>query len=369
MFMPEAIEKKEVNNLFEDDKKSAVQAAKDAQFIAFAPYVFQASVLLRDKGILKFVEDSRTTGRTIAEVAEGVNMPYYGVRVLMEASLGIGLMYRKEGRYHLTKTGHVFLNHQMARINTDFMRDVCYAGAADLEASIRDGKPRGLRHLGPWDTIYQGLSVLPEPALSSWFAFDHYYSDYAFPEILPIVFETNPARILDIGANTGKWALACLGHNADVHVGLVDLPVQLNVAQKNIAEAGYEDRVAYHPHNILDNSLELPKGYDVIFMSQFLDCFSDNEIVDILQKCHNAISDSGRVIINETFWDCQRFEAGAFSLQMSSLYFTTMANGNSQMYDSKVYLKLMDETGFDVVHQYDNIGLSHTIIELKKKGT
>ena len=365
--MAEITEKKPVKHLFEDDKKSAVQAVRDAQFIAFAPYVFQASLLLRDKGILKFIEGARAKGRSIREVSDAVNLSYYGTRVLMEAGLGIGLLYRKEGQYFLSKTGHVYINHPMARINTDFMRDVCYDGAADLKASIMDGKPRGLKHLGDWETIYQGLSILPEPANSSWFAFDHYYSDHAFPEILPIVFELTPKKILDIGANTGKWALACLEFSNDIHMGLVDLQVQLNVAQKNIVSSGHSDRVTYYPHNILDNNLKLPTGYDVIFMSQFLDCFADKEIVDILYKCHEALPDHGRVIINETFWDCQRFEASAFSLQMASLYFTTMANGNSQMYDSEVYLKLMDETGFEVVSQRDHIGLSHTIIELKKK--
>jgi len=181
------------------------------------------------------------------------------------------------------------------------------------------------------------------------------------------VFALSPTRILDIGANTGKWALSCLEYSKDVHVGLLDLQVQLNVAQKNIEKAGFADRVTYHEHNILDNSIALPKGYDVIFMSQFLDCFADKEIVDILSKCHDALADHGRVFVNETFWDCQRFEASAFSLQMASLYFTTMANGNSQMYDSEVYLKLIDDTGFEVVHQYNNIGLSHTLLEMKKK--
>jgi 2-polyprenyl-3-methyl-5-hydroxy-6-metoxy-1,4-benzoquinol methylase len=363
----EVTAKKTARHLFEEDKKPAVQAIRDAQFIAFAPYVFQASLILRDKGILKFVEDAHTNGASIREVADAIAVPYYGIRVLMEAALGIGLMFRKEDRYYLSKTGHVFLNHPVARINTDFMRDVCYDGAKDLEASIMDGKPRGLKHLGDWDTIYQGLSILPEPANASWFAFDHYYSDHAFPEILPIVFETLPKKILDIGANTGKWVKACLDYNKEVHVGLVDLQVQLNVAKQNIDALGYADRVTYHPHNILDNNLELPKGYDVMFMSQFLDCFADKEIVAILKKCHAALADNGRVFINETFWDCQRFEASAFSLQMASLYFTTMANGNSQMYDSKVYLKLMEETDFEVVAQYDNIGLSHTILELRKK--
>ncbi len=352
--------------MFEDDNKPAVVAVRDAQYIAFAPYIFQASVLLRDKGILSYVDKTRMEGCTIEEVAANVNMPYYGVRILMEAGLGIGLLLRRDGKYFLSKTGHVFINHPMARINTDFMRDVCYDGAKDLEASIMQGKPVGLRHLGPWETIYQGLSILPEPAKTSWFAFDHYYSDHAFPEILPLVFERNPKKILDIGANTGKWATACLQYNKDVELGLVDLQIQLNVAKKNLEDAGLAHRATFNPHNILDNSLKLPEGYDVMFMSQFLDCFADAEIVNILKKCYAALPEDGSVFINETFWDCQRFDGSAFSLQMSSLYFTTMANGNSQMYDSQVYMKLIKETGFKVIRQVDNIGLSHTILELKK---
>ena len=172
---------------------------------------------------------------------------------------------------------------------------------------------------------------------------------------------------MDIGANTGKFTLACLDYNSEVEVGLVDLQVQLNVAKQNIEAAGYSHRVQYHQRNVLDNTTELPEGSDIIWMSQFLDCFADDEIVSILQKCHRALGDNGRVFINETFWDKQRFEASALSLQMTSLYFTTMANGNSQMYDSHVFLKLIDKAGFEVVQQTDNIGLSHTILELKKK--
>jgi ubiquinone/menaquinone biosynthesis C-methylase UbiE len=359
--------KKTARRFFEDDNKHAAQAIRDAQFIAFAPYVFQASVILRDRGILKYVEQDRAEGRTIKQVTDEVKMPYYGVRVLMEAGLGIGLLYRHEERYFLTKTGHVFINHPMARINTDFMRDVCVDGAGDLETSIMEGKPTGLKHLGNWDTIYEGLSIMAEPAKSSWFAFDHYYSDLAFPEVLPFVFEHKPSRILDIGANTGKWALACIEYDTDVHIGLLDLGGQLDEAKKMIDAAGVADRVTYHPDNILDSTQQLPHGYDLIFMSQFLNCFTDTQIISILKKCHDVLDDDARIIINETFWDCQQYEAGAFSLQMASLYFTTMANGNSQMYDSKVYLKVIDETGFEVVSQHNNIGLSHTILELKKK--
>lgn len=353
--------------LFETDSKSAIEAISHAQFIAFAPYVFQASVLLRDKGILHAVEASKSEGLTLDEICRQVNMPLYAVRVLAEAGLGIGLLYSKESKYYLAKTGHFFLNNQMTLVNTNFMKDVCYNGAADLEASLEQSKPVGLKHLGDWETIYQGLSLLKDPAHKSWFDFDHYYSDNAFPEALPLVFQHKPKKVMDIGANTGKFTLACLNYDADVEVGLVDLGVQLNVAKENIEEAGFAGRVTFHERNVLDKDTQLPEGFDVIWMSQFLDCFSDEEIVFILEKCHEALGTDGRVYVNETFWDRQKFEASAFSLQMTSLYFTTMANGNSQMYDSKVFFDLIEQAGFEIVTTTDNLGLSHTVLELRKK--
>lgn len=356
------------HSLFEKDTLSALEAISKAQFLAFAPYIFQASVLLRDRGILKAVEASRQEGITQEALEQVVPMSSYGLRILLEAGLGIGLVIRREGRYMLTKLGHFFLNDNMTRVNTDFMRDVCYDGAQDLGTSIDEGRPAGLRHLGEnWETIYPYLTQLPGKASESWFAFDHYYSDNAFPEALPVVFSGRPRRILDIGGNTGKFTLCCLQHNTAVELGIVDLAPQLKVARQNVDAAGYTGRVSYHEHNLLDPATRLPEGYDTMWMSQFLDCFADEEIVSILRKCHDALPEGGRVFINETFWDRQRFTASALSLQMTSLYFTTMANGNSQMYDSAVFLKLVEKAGFRIRHSYDNVGLSHTILELEKQ--
>jgi hypothetical protein len=158
-----------------------------------------------------------------------------------------------------------------------------------------------------------------------------------------------------------------MNYDADVKVTMLDLPGQLAMAKENISKTTFAERVNYFPINILDDAQRFPKGADAIWMSQFLDCFSEDEIVSILKRCHEAIADDGNIYIMETFWDRQKFEPGAFSLQMTSLYFTNIANGNSQMYDSAVFNKLIDKAGFKIVEQIDNIGISHTIQVCQKK--
>ena len=63
------------------------------------------------------------------------------------------------------------------------------------------------------------------------------------------------------------------------------------------------------------------------------------------------------------FWDRQRFEGAAFSLQQISLYFTCVANGNSQMYDSPFFLGLLERAGLKVTALTDGIGGYHTLLE------
>ena len=347
-------------------QKSALAAKEAAQWIAFAPVVFQSARVLRESGILLELEIAGKEGLTLEEVVEKVGLSVYGVRVLLESGLGIGLVDLHDDRFIITKTGYFIIHDELTNIHMNFVHDVCYEGLFSLDKSISSGKPEGLKVFGEWSTIYEGLSKLPKHVQKSWFGFDHYHSDHAFPDVLPKVFEYNPHRILDIGGNTGKWAIACTQYNPDVHITIMDLPGQLNMAKARMEELKLSDRVSFYATNILDETVPFPNGYDIIWMSQFLDCFSDAEIVSILKRCYEAIDENGSVLILEPFWDRQKFEVASFCLQQTSLYFTALANGNSQMYNSETFIKCIEEAGFVIDEQIDNIGLSHTLLKCVK---
>ena len=352
---------------FSKDKKSAFEAKEAAQWIAFGPVIFQAARVLRNSGILQLIEDSGTAGITNEEIATKVKLSNYGVRVLLESGLGLGLVLVNDKKYTLGKTGYFILHDPLTITNMDFMHDVNYKGLFYLDESIKTGKPAGLKEFGNWDTIYEGLSQLLPHVQKSWFSFDHFFSDNAFQLVLPMVYRDGVKKMLDIGGNTGKWAIASTKFNPDVHITIMDLPGQLNVAKQRIEELGLNDRVSFLPVNILDESVKFPKGFDVIWMSQFLDCFSEAEIVSILKRCYEALDENGQVIILEPYWDRQKFEIAAFCLQQTSIYFTALANGNSQMYSAEIFIQCINEAGFDIVEETDHIGLSQTLLKCKKR--
>ena len=352
------------------EQLSAREAQRQAEFIAWGPIVFQASRLMLKFGILEMLRDSEK-GLTTAEVAERTGLSLYACKCLLEASLSIGtvLINTEPDCYTLSKTGWFLINDPATKVNMDLNHDVNYQGMFHLEEALKEGRPAGLKCLGDWPTLYEGLSSFPKHAQDSWFEFDHFYSDSSFPEALKIVFDEHKVRSLyDVGGNTGKWALQCVEHDKEVEVTILDLPQQIRMMQENIKGKPGAERIKGFSINMLDKEARFPKregGPDAIWMSQFLDCFSEEEIVSILSRAKEAMEQDTLLFIMETFWDRQRFEPAAFCLTMTSLYFTAMANGNSKMYHSDDMRRLVQQAGLQIESIYDGLGQGHSIMVCK----
>lgn len=334
----------------------------DAQRIALAPFTFQAARALRDLGLLSHLYDQGAS--TVEEVCEAVGVPRYGALVLLEMGLSAGMVtLDDEQRFDITPVGVFVDRDPMTRVNMDFSHDVCWAGLAHLQEAVLEARPAGLPELSDKPTVYEALATLPEPARTSWFAFDHFYSDAAFGPALDTLLAHQPGHVVDVGANTGRFARTLLSRDETVRVTLVDHPGQLAEADKTLREAGLRDRASLHPMNLLDPASPLPEGADVVWLSQLLDCFSEDEIVSILSRARAALAPGGRVAVLELLWDRQRFEAGTFILHATSLYFTVMANGNSRMYSARAFIPLVERAGLRVVDQMDDVGgLGHTLL-------
>ena len=364
-------------DVYKQDSIRAIDAKVEAQKIAFAPLAFQAVKAMLNLGILRAIEEAGDEGITRAALATKTEISEYGVGVLCEMALGMNVIKLtqdsesdpKTEKYTLGKTGWMLLEDDLTKANFNFVNDICYEGAFRLIDSVKNGKPEGLQVFGKqWTTIYEALSSLPPREKKSWFDFDHFYSDIAFPEALPIVFAAKPRHLVDIGGNTAKWAVACCRYDPDVQVTIVDLPGQTAVADKNAAAAGFAQRISTHAGNVLDAATVLPEKPDAVWMSQFLDCFSLHQVTKILRKVHEAATEQTDVYVLEPLWDKQMFEGAAYSLQATSLYFTCMANGNSKMYRYGELVSAIEEAGFSLKTAHHNLGSnSYSLLVFRKR--
>ena len=357
---------------YSTEQLSARDAQAKAEFIAWGPVVFQASRLMIKFGILDMLRDA-DNGLTRADLVSRTGLSDYAVKCLLEAGLCIGtvLVDPETDVYTLSKTGWFLLNSAFTRANIDFNHDVNYEGWFKLEESLVNGTPEGLKHFGSWATVYEALSELPPQVQKSWFGFDHFYSDASFPQALNILFDEHGVRSLyDVGGNTGKWALQCVAYCHEAEVTILDLPQQIGMMCNYTAGKPGAERIKGHGINLLDPHAAFPRregGLDAIWMSQFLDCFSMPEIVSILTRAKAAMSEQTRIYIMETLWDRQKYTTSAFSLTMTSLYFTAIANGNSKMYNTEDMQQCIEQAGLEIERIHDGLGRGHSIMVCKLK--
>lgn len=364
-------------NLFPELKKkytkenlTAREAQRLAEFIAFGPVIFQTARIMLKLGIMDMLRNSEN-GLTIDEIAKKGNFSNYAAKCLLEASLCIGIVLidPETDKFKISKTGWFLMNDPATKVNINFNHDVNYLGWFNLEESLIEGKPIGLKTLGDWTTVYEGLSSLPKHIQDSWFGFDHFYSDNSFDQALEIVFSNKPKTLLDVGGNTGRWALRCVDYDKDVNVTILDLPQQIGLMKENIKGHIGAERIDGLGVNLLDESTEMPADriFEVIWMSQFLDCFSEEQIVSILRRAAKVMDKDSRLYIMETLWDRQRFEPAALCLTLTSLYFTAIANGNSKMYHSEDMARLVKDAGLKIETIHDYLGQGHSIMVCKLK--
>ena len=116
------------------DNLNSFQSKAEIQKLTFYPMMFQAARVMRSTGILKEIYQKKNSGIRATEIAENLNLPYYGVNTLLEVGLTIGLVYLKEeGKYSITKMGYYLLKDEATRVNLNFTHDVCYKALYHLE--------------------------------------------------------------------------------------------------------------------------------------------------------------------------------------------------------------------------------------------
>ncbi|UAK76067.1 class I SAM-dependent methyltransferase [Eikenella corrodens] len=173
-------------------------------------------------------------------------------------------------------------------------------------------------------------------------------------------------RLLDVGGNTGRWALQCVAYNPEVQVTIMDLPQQIQLMKEHTAGLPGAERIHGHPANLLAPDTTFPEGFDAIWMSQFLDCFTEQQVTSILSRAAASMSENSTLYILEPLWDRQKYETAAYCLTQTSLYFTALANGNSKIFHSADLSRCIEAAGLQIAKIHDNLGLGHSLLCCKK---
>jgi ubiquinone/menaquinone biosynthesis C-methylase UbiE len=114
-------------------------------------------------------------------------------------------------------------------------------------------------------------------------------------------------RMLDLGGNSGEFAIKVCRTTPSLQACVADLPVVCHVGARHVAEQQLSDRIRFHSLNFTQD--QIPDGYDLITCKSVLHDWPDEYAVHIIKSAYDALPTGGRFLIFERQqWD---FEAEA----------------------------------------------------------
>ena len=245
-------------------------------------------------------------GRRGDTLARSCRTTQEGMRLLLQALAGLGLLRQQAGRYWNTPLALKFLDNRspLAITNLLWLLNHHWSDWTGMARAIRRGRPG-------WATVTKTAEFRRRFAL----AMQERSHVLAPPTIASFRLPRNAARFLDLGGGAGSYAIALARHYPTLQGLVIDQSVA--VARRLIRQQGLTDRVKVQTGNLF--TLPLATGFDVALLSNVLHDFSEKENRRLLRRIYQSLRPGGKLFIVEYFLNpagIRPAEAAIFSLLM-----------------------------------------------------
>jgi len=256
---------------------------------------FQESALLfaaSDLGI--FAALSRLGEATAPALAKELNLNERAIRLVLDATVAIGLLEKQEDRYRNSAESDLFLTPGRPGDLSKallYMRDV-YPAWGRLATFAKTGQPveSPQLHLGD------------DEARTSAFVYSMHGKALATAEpVLSKLALENCKQLLDVGGGPGTYSVLLSRKYPNLHATVLDLPPVIKIAQGLIAQQGASASVGtlagdYH-------TTPFPKGNDAVLFFGMMHQESPEGIQRLLKKAWDSMRPGAAVYIMDMMTD------------------------------------------------------------------
>jgi SAM-dependent methyltransferase len=250
---------------------------------------WQARVLITAVEHDFFTFVARGAGRA-PEVAMAARTDARATELVLNALVGLGLLEKRDGRYSNTPEAEQFLvADSETYIGGGFGHyNYIWDSWSQLDDVVRTGEPA---------TPSERFPDATERFMAAMASFSHDRTE----RVADLIELDNVKRALDLGGGPGQYACAFARRNASLEAVVFDRPAVAPIAERGIAAAGLSDRVSTLTGDFLVD--DIGEGYDLILGSAIIHSCSPAENELLYAKCHAALNDGGRFVIQDFILD------------------------------------------------------------------
>jgi SAM-dependent methyltransferase len=227
------------------------------------------------------------------ELASRINCDPRGLAMLLNALTALELLDKQDETYVATPfaaqflcrtspayLGHIIMHHHHLM-----------SGWANLDQAVQTGAPIRER----------ASHVDAESSRESFLMGMFNLAMLMAPKIVPNIDLTGRRRLLDLGGGPGTYAIHFCQQNPELSAVICDLPTTREFAERTVERFGLADRIKFAAGDF--EIEELPKGFDVAWLSHILHGVGPQACTEILKKTLSALEPGGMILIQEFILD------------------------------------------------------------------
>ncbi|MGD9483613.1 methyltransferase [Streptomyces sp. TRM70308] len=279
------------------------------------------------------------------KVAEDLGLDHRAADVLLLGTTALGLTAVEDSAYRNGPPVAAAFREGLWPVLRDiveFQDRVSYRPAADYAESLRTGENAGIRHFpGTTRDLYTRLSGVPGLE-ELFYRCMHSWSRLSNPVLVERTDFSGTRRVLDVGGGDAVNAIALARAHPALRVTVLDRAGALEVAERNISEAGLADRIDTRAADLFTDAY--PGGHDCVLFAHQLVIWSPEQNLALLRKAYEAVEPGGRVLVFNAFSDDDG--AGPLYAALDNVYFTTLPFRHSTIYRWEQCEGWLREAGF-----------------------
>jgi 2-polyprenyl-3-methyl-5-hydroxy-6-metoxy-1,4-benzoquinol methylase len=279
--------------------------------------------------------------------------------VMLTLFKAYGFIEEKAGKLYLTDIAKSYLqkgsNFDLSSYVSSLMnRPIC----SDMKRVLETGKPAN------WAAAKDGkawAAAMEDEAFAKSFSSGmNSRGAYLASGVVKTVKLNDYKKLLDVGGASGIYTCALVNANPNLTATVFEKPPVDKVAKYSINKLGLNDKISVVAGDIFNDNL--PKGYDIHFISHVLHDWDIKEARVIIRNSYHALESGGMIILHDAH--INRDKSGPISVAEYSVLLMFLSEG--KCYSISEMEELLKETGFTEI-KYKPTILNRSIITAKKK--
>ena len=237
--------------------------------------------------------------KAAAGLAKDIGADKRATEILLDALTGLGLLKKQKGQYKNSSLASQFLISGSPYYQGDIIRhaDTLWQNWSGLDNVVKTGKPHHVSH--DHRAFILGM---------------HNLALLKADNVLKAVGLKGVKKALDLGGGPGTYTIEMA--KKGISVTIFDTPETIEIAKEVVKKSGVKNINFLQGDFLAD---DFGRDYDLIFISQILHAYSEDDNIMVLKKCRNALNKNGRIVIQEFFIDKDRanpVQSALFSINM-----------------------------------------------------